>query len=68
MGALVACCCAVVANLQMILDAPEQEAAMRTDALRQMMGQISNTPAARIFVYQTRTINNPTGQPSTAVS
>lgn len=52
---------------QMIIDAPEQTVALGSDAIRQLMGQRTNTMPGKIFVYSTRTINNPKGQPSTSV-
>jgi hypothetical protein len=52
----------------MIVEAPEQQVALGSDAIRQIMGQRTNTLPNRIFVYLTRTINNPSGQPFTAVS
>jgi hypothetical protein len=52
----------------MIIEAPEQQVAvLGADAIRSQMGRMSNTPPARIFVYQTRTINGAGGQPNTAV-
>jgi hypothetical protein len=52
----------------MIIDAPEQTVALGSDVIRQLMGQRTNTMPGKIFVYSTRTINNPKGQPSTSVS
>lgn len=53
--------------VQMIIEAPEQQAALGADAIRSLMGRMTNTPPGRIFVYQTRTINNPNGEPFTSV-
>lgn len=53
---------------QMIVEAPEQQVALGSDIIRQLMGQRVNTMPNRIFVYSTRTINNPKGEPFTAVS
>lgn len=66
--ALCAAVCCYGACLQMIVDAPEQTTALGSDAIRSIMGRLVNVYPNRIFVYQTRTINNPQGQPSTAVS
>jgi hypothetical protein len=45
----------------MVFEAPEQDVAGSADAIRGLMGQMSNTRPSNIFVYKTRTINNPAG-------
>jgi hypothetical protein len=52
----------------MIINAPEQQVSAAGDTLRAMLANLTLTPMDRIMVYQTRTINNPNGQPSLDVS
>jgi len=60
--------CVYTCVTQMLVEAPEQDVAKGSDIIRQLMGRLTNTMPNNIFVYQTRTINNPAGQPSTSVS
>eukprot|EP00775_Hariotina_reticulata_P006367 gene6367-6599_t len=53
---------------KMIINAPEQQVSAAGDALRAMVANLTVTPMDRIMVYQTRTINNPNGQPSLDLS